>query len=236
MIEALTTALITLGRDTAVRVVVLAGEGPVFSAGADLEYMRSMSGFGAEENVADARRLSSLFTSIRECPKPVLVRVQGAAVGGGAGLVAAGDLAIAEQGARFGFSEARLGLIPAVIAPYVISRIGAAATRELFLTGEIFGAERALELGLVNGVVAADDLDATVQEKVEGLLKSGPDAIAAVKRLIPYVEKHSFDSRDQLAEILADVRSSAEAAEGIAAFLERRPPSWADGDERTTGK
>jgi methylglutaconyl-CoA hydratase len=227
MVGALTRAFEDLGQDNSVRVVVLAGDGPSFSAGADLAYMRSMALADESENLADTLRLADLFAAVHDCPKPVVVRVHGAAVGGGAGMVAAADIAVAAQGTRFAFSEVRLGIVSAVIAPYVVPRIGVAAARELILTGEMFDAERARSIGLVNRVVPESALDATVADLVAALLNGAPGAQAAVKRLLDVVAGEPRQFRQVTAELLAERRASAEGHEGIAAFLARRAPSWA---------
>lgn len=221
------------GAGVAPRIVVLAGEGRIFSAGADLEWMRSMAAYGFDENRADADRLAALFRAIRDCPLPVIGRIQGAAMGGGSGLVAACDIAVAAADCRFAFSEARLGIVPAVISPFVLPRIGPSAARELFLTGEIFDAERARAIGLVHRVVEADALDAAVAERVAALLPAGPQAQAAIKRLIPFVaaQDDSESSRDFTARLIAERRASAEGQEGMAAFLERRAPAWVSAEE-----
>jgi methylglutaconyl-CoA hydratase len=226
MIAALTEAFVALGRDDEARVVVLSGEGPVFSAGADLEYMRAIAELDQRANVADALRLADLFSAVRDCPKPVVARVQGAAVGGGVGLVAAADIAVAADTTRFAFSEARLGIAPAVIAPYVLPRIGVTAARELFLTGEMFGAERARAVGLVSQVVPEGELDAAIADRVGELLRASPSAQAAIKRMIVHVDRHGDAAREDMARLIADLRASADGRAGLSAFLERRPPPW----------
>ncbi|HSD27988.1 MAG TPA: enoyl-CoA hydratase-related protein, partial [Vicinamibacteria bacterium] len=160
-----------------VRVLVLAGRGSVFCAGADVEWMRKAASFTREENLADARALFELFNAIDRSPKAVVASVQGAALGGGAGLAAVADIVVAEEGARFGFTEVRLGLVPAVISPYVVRKIGASAARELFLTGERFSAARAASIGLVHRVVRLDELDAAVDDRVRELLRAAPGAV-----------------------------------------------------------
>lgn len=227
LIATLTEAVQRAGADPDVRVVVLSGAGPVFSAGADLAYMRACAGYAYADNVADARRLAGLFLALRDCPRPVVARVHGAAMGGGAGLVAAADIAVAAAGTRFALSEARLGLLPAVIAPFVLPRIGATAARELFLTGEVFDAAHALGIGLVARVVPDADLDGAVAERVAALLAAGPEAQAAIKRLLPSVAGWRPELVELAAEAIAERRASAEAAEGLSAFLERRAPGWA---------
>jgi len=201
------------------RAVVLAADGPAFSAGADLEWMRASIGLSHDENVADALRARRLFQAIDGCPAPVVSRVHGAALGGAAGLVACSDVAIASEDAFFGFSEVRLGIIPAVISPFVLARIGPAAARRYFLTGERFGALEALRIGLVHEV--AEDLDAAVGRTLEAILAGGPEAVRAAKRLV-------LDAplADETATRLAERRASAEGQEGLAAFLERREPRW----------
>jgi len=210
-----------------VRVVVLGGHGPVFSAGADLDWMRAVAGFTAEQNRADAAALASLFETIDAAPKPVVARVQGAALGGGAGLVAVADVAVASAEAQFGFTEVRLGLVPAVISPFVLRKIGASAARELFLTGERFGADKALAIGLVHRVVPSSELDSAVDERVRALLQAAPGAAAAAKALVREVAGRApEDVRDLTAERIAERRASAEGQEGVRAFLEKRKPGW----------
>ncbi len=217
------------------RVIVLAGEGRIFSAGADLDWMRSMAGYSTEENVADALRLAALFSAIRDCPLPVIARVQGAAMGGGSGLVAACDIALAAEGARFAFSEARLGILPAVISPFVLPRIGVSAARELFLTGERFDAERARQIGLVSRVVPEDELSEAVDERVAALLPAAPGAQADIKRLIPALGSmvEPEEILDMTARMIAERRASDEGQEGMSAFLERRRPAWVDEETET---
>lgn len=216
-----------LGADDAVRVIVLGGRGKVFSAGADLEWMKAVAEFGREDNIRDARALAELFLTISRSPKPVVGRVQGAALGGGAGLVAACDIAVAALGTRFGFTEVRLGLVPAVISPYVIGRIGESATRELFLTGERFDAEKACEIGLVRAAVPEADLDAAVDSRIGELLLAGPHAIAEAKALIREVSgRHPEDVQKETVERIAAIRASEEGQEGLRAFLEKRKPRW----------
>ncbi len=228
MIAELTATFETLGGDDTVRVVVLAGEGPVFSAGADVRYMRSAAYFDHDENVADALLLADLFSAITDCPKPIVGRVHGAAMGGGVGLVATCDIAVAAEGTRFAISEARLGVVPAVISPFVLPRIGVAAARELFLTGETFDAAIARDLGLVSLVVPESELDGAVAERVGALLQAAPGAQAAIKRLIPFVSSHPSGVRERTAHLTAERRASDEGREGLTAFLERRQPRWAE--------
>jgi methylglutaconyl-CoA hydratase len=224
-IAELTAVFGELGQRPATRAIVLCGEGKSFCSGADISYMRSLAGASVEENLADARRLAALFAAVCQCPKPVVARVHGSAIGGGAGLVAASDIAIAAQDAVFGFTEARLGILPAVVSPFVVPRIGLAAARELFLTGERFGALRARAMGLVARVVPEAGLDRAVAERVSELALAGPEAQAAVKRLLVRFQFPN-DLQAVTAAFIAEARASEEGREGLAAFLERRPPAW----------
>jgi len=228
MVTELRAVLDDLAASDSVRVVVLGGRGRVFCAGADLEWMRAVAGFGREENLREAQEMADLFFALYSSPKPVVARVQGAALGGGAGLVAASDIAVAAQGTRFGFTEVRLGLIPAVISPYVLGKIGESAARELFLTGERFEAEKAQEIGLVRVVVPEADLDDAVEDRVRELLQAGPRAIAEAKTLLRAgAGRRVDDVRQETVERIAAVRASPEGQEGLRAFLEKRKPDWA---------
>jgi methylglutaconyl-CoA hydratase len=202
------------------RVVVLAGDGPSFCAGADVEWQRSAIDLSYEENVEDALRLYRMLQTIDTCPAPVVGRIQGFALGGGSGVAACLDVAIAAEDATFGFSEVKLGIIPAVISPFVLPRIGAAA-RRYFLTGERFDAQTALQIGLVSEVAA--DLDGAVAAVVEQLLTSGPEATREAKKLV-----RGRPGGEEAARIAARLRSGAEGQEGLRAFLEHRPASWLD--------
>jgi len=201
------------------RAVVLAGEGRSFSAGADVEWMRSSVEMTYEENVADALRLRRLLESIEACPAPVVCRVQGHALGGGCGLVAAADIAVAAHDTVFAFSEVKLGITPAVISPFALAKIGSGSARRYFVTGERFGADVAFRIGLVQEV--AEDLDAVLEGLVREILSAGPDAARAAKRLV-------LDRPDGLetARRIAERRASSEGQEGLRAFLEKRKPSW----------
>jgi methylglutaconyl-CoA hydratase len=202
------------------RVVVLAGEGPSFSAGADVEWQRSAIELSYDENVEDALRLYRMLETIDSCPAPVVGRIQGYALGGGSGVAACLDVGIAAEDAVFGFSEVKLGIIPAVISPFVLPRIGAAA-RRYFLTGERFGADVALRIGLVSEVT--DDLDGAVERVVGELLTSGPEATREAKRLV-----RERPRGDEAAQIAARLRAGKEGQEGLRAFLERRRAAWID--------
>jgi methylglutaconyl-CoA hydratase len=200
------------------RAVVLAGEGETFCAGADVEWQRSSIDLSYEENVEDAARLARMMSAIDACPAPLVARVQGYALGGGSGLVACADVAVASTDAVFGFSEVKLGIIPAVISPFVLTKIGAHA-RRYFLTGERFGAEAALRIGLVHEVTA--DLDGTVERIVGEILSSGPEAVRAAKALV-----REQPPADELPHVAARRRTSAEGQEGLRAFLEKRRAGW----------
>ena len=231
LIAALTDALDAAARDPAVRAVVLAGAGTSFSAGADLAWMRSMAGASEADNRRDALALARLMRTLDELPKPTLARVQGAAFGGGVGLVACCDIAIAAEPARFGLTESRLGLLPAVISPYVIAAIGARQARRWFATGEHFDAATALRIGLVHEVVTEAGLDAAVDRQLALLAKAGPLAAAAagalVRRVVASTDRDVLDADN--ADLIAQLRVSAEGQEGLGAYLDKRTPSWANG-------
>ncbi|MGH7818356.1 MAG: enoyl-CoA hydratase-related protein [Candidatus Binatia bacterium] len=213
--------------DPAVRSIVVTGEGDAFSAGADLREMKAMNAAPYRENVDNALTLSNLFYAIAAAPKPVVARVNGPAVAGALGIVSACDVAIAVEGVKFAFTEARLGIVPAMISPFVVRRIGAAHARRLFLTGESFTAEEAERIGLVDRVVAREALDETVAAVCRDLARSAPGALAEVKTLIARVAEGSPDThRAYTAEIIARLRAGEEGQEGMAAFLEKRKPRW----------
>ncbi|MBO9715254.1 MAG: enoyl-CoA hydratase/isomerase family protein [Pseudoxanthomonas sp.] len=229
LIAALTTALLAAGDDPDVRVVVLEGEGASFSAGADLQWMRGMAAASEDENREDALALARLMRTLDELPRPTIARVHGPAFGGGVGLVACCDIAIGTPQARFGLTESRLGLLPAVISPYVIAAIGPRQARRWFASAETFDAEAALRFGLLHRVVAADALDAAVAAQVALLCRAAPHAAATAKTLVRQVIHHSdATALDQAnADLIARLRVSAEGQEGIGAFLEKRAPAWA---------
>jgi methylglutaconyl-CoA hydratase len=228
LIAALTGALAAIASDPHVRVVILEGEGASFSAGADLNWMRGMAAAGEDENRDDALALARLMRTLDELPKPTIARVHGAAFGGGVGLVACCDIAIGTPAAKFGLTESKLGLLPAVISPYVIEAIGPREARRWFATAEIFGADTAHRIGLLHEVVAEDALDGAVQRQVEFLLKAGPQAAAQAKALVRRVVQ--TPDRDRLdadnAALIARLRVSQEGQEGLGAFLDKRKPSW----------
>ena len=227
MLADLAMALDALERDAAVRVVVLAGEGPSFCAGADLGWMLQQAQDGDAANAKGVVQIAQAFHRIAGLAKPVVARVHGAARGGGVGLVAACDVAVASTAASFTLTEVRLGLLPAVISPFIVERVGPSQARALFLLGDKVSAEDAWRLGLVHSIVAPDDLDARVERTVASLLAGGPEALAACKRLVRDVAfRAPVDVLDVTAQALAQRRASEEAAEGIAAFLEKRPAAW----------
>lgn len=228
LIAELATAFNQLGNDPGARVIVLAGEGRSFSAGADLGWMQRQGLASIEENLADARRLAQMLRTLAECPKPTVARVQGAALGGGMGLAAACDICVASTAASFATSEVKFGLIPSAISPYVLRAIGARQATRYFQTAERIDAQRALSLGLVHEVCEPEQLDATVQRVVEALLAGGPHAQAAAKDLIRAVSHAPVSEAvvDDTARRIAAMRATAEAREGLAAFLEKRPADW----------
>ncbi|MBY4771497.1 enoyl-CoA hydratase/isomerase family protein [Burkholderia ambifaria] len=227
-IAELTTAFEWLDAHEGVRAIVLAAEGAAFCAGADLNWMKKMAGYSDDENRADARKLARMLEAIHRCGKPVIARVHGDAYAGGVGLVAAADIAIAVDGAKFCLSEARLGLIPATIAPYVVRAMGERAARRYFTTAEVFDSTRAASLGFIHDAVPADALDETVAKLAAALVANGPDAVQACKRLVADVAGRPLDATliEQTADWIARTRAGAEAREGIASFLEKRTPSW----------
>ena len=229
LIAALTAALEQIATDATVRVVVLEGSGASFSAGADLNWMRGMASASEAANRDDALALARLMRTLDELPKPTVARVHGAAFGGGVGLVACCDIAIGVPEAKFGLTESKLGLLPAVISPYVIAAIGPREARRWFATAEIFDAATALRIGLLHEVVDANALDAAVERQVSLLLKAGPHAAAGAKRLVARVSGTA--DRDRLdadnADLIAGLRVSQEGQEGLSAFLDKRTPGWA---------
>ena len=216
-----------LVEEDGVRVVISTGEGAVFCAGADVGYMREIAGFSYEENLEDAQRLAEMYAAVDRCPKPVVARVRGAAMGGGAGLVAAADVAVTEEGTRFGFPEVRLGIAPATIAPFVARKIGASHARALFLTGERFDARSAKEIGLVHEVAPEGGLDTAVEAKVAELLAGGPMALATVKGMLREIESvDPVEALGLMPGVIATLRAGEEGQEGLGAFLQKREPRW----------
>ena len=228
LIASLTTIFREIDEDKTVRVVVLAGNGPAFCAGADLNWMKRMAGYGREENLSDAAALAAMLSALDRLRKPTLARVHGPAFAGGTGLVAACDIAVGTPQAKFCFSEAKLGLSPATISPYVMRAIGERAAHRYFLSAEVFGAEEAHRLGLLSALVPEPQLDATLEELVKHLLAGGPQAHASIKDLIRAVAGRPIEAalKDDTARRIAEIRVSEEGKEGIAAFLEKRKPGW----------
>lgn len=230
MILELTGALQAADKDETVRMVVITGTGSCFSAGADLNWMRSLVNASRDENEHDALRLAELMRGLNYLSKPTIARINGAAFGGGLGLIAACDITVAVDSARFGLTEARLGLAPAVISPYVIRRIGEANARRYFLSAERFDSQRAYEIGLIQQSVAPDQLDEAVEECINQVLNSGPSAVAHCKQLVFKIAGHNADSQkitdEYTARLIASLRVSGEGQEGLAAFLEKRKPDW----------
>jgi methylglutaconyl-CoA hydratase len=229
LIAEITRCFDELADDDNVRVVVFTGEGSSFCAGADIGYMRDTTRFSYEENLEDARRLAGMYRAVDELPKPVVAKVRGAAIGGGAGLVAAADVAVAGEGTRFAFSEVRLGIAPATIAPFVVRKIGLSRARALFLTGERFGTREAREFGLIHDVSPGGDLDARTEHVVSLLLQGGPAAQAAIKGLLRQVAAtEPMEALGLMTGLIADLRTGEEGQEGLGAFLQKREPYWRD--------
>ena len=228
LIQKLKSAFETLGNDPSVRVVVLAGSGTAFCAGADLNWMKRMAGYGYDENLADAHALATMLATLDRMPQPTIARVHGPAFAGGTGLVAACDIAVGTPEAKFSFSEAKLGLSPATISPYVIRAIGERLARRYFLTAEVFGAEEAYRIGLLSALVSVSGLDNEVSALVKHLLAGGPEAHLKIKDLIRTVTRRQIDDAlsAETAKRIAEIRVSPEGREGIASFLEKRKASW----------
>lgn len=227
LVQDLQAAFTDLLGDTRLHAVVLTGDGPSFSAGADLSMMKEAASFSQEQNLSDALRMADLFETINSFPCPVVGRINGTAMGGGAGLIAVCDIVIAAENARLAFSEVKLGIAPAVISPYVVRKIGESHARVLFVTGERFSAVRAREIGLVHTVVKLEELDVAVEKTLKDLLRSGPQALRACKHLALHVGHMDHNStKKYTAEVIATLRVSAEGQEGLRSFLEKRDPNW----------
>ncbi|HEV2879598.1 MAG TPA: enoyl-CoA hydratase-related protein [Candidatus Eremiobacteraceae bacterium] len=227
VIAELTAAFRTFDDKPNVRVIVLEGEGAIFCGGADINYMRAALDMSQAQNIEDALRLSDMFAAIDNCPVPTIAKVQGAALGGGAGLIAVCDIVLAEEDALFGFTEAKLGIVPAVISPFVLRKIGQSHARALFPTAERFSADRAMRIGLVHEVVPPGQLDASVESKIQELLTSGPSAARLGKEIARTVDSLTpYEARRWTAERIAGQRVSPEGQEGLRAFLDKRRPSW----------
>ena len=228
MIDELAETFLDLGEDSAVRVIVLSGRGKSFSAGGDIEYMKRQGAAPGVENLATARGLAEMFHIVATCPRPTIARINGAAMGGGLGLIAACDIAIASSTAIFAASEVRLGLIPSTIAPYVLRAIGPRQAGRLFVTGERIDAARAERIGLVHEIAEPDQLDARMQSVIDNLLLGGPGAQTSAKSLLETVVHRPItrELMEETAVRIAGIRSDPEAVEGLSAFLEKRPPDW----------
>jgi methylglutaconyl-CoA hydratase len=228
LVKLVTDAFTDLGRRPEVRVIVLAGNGKSFCAGADLNWMKRMVQYTHDENLADARAVGRMYLAIAKCPKPVIARVHGAALGGGAGLVAACDIGVAMESAQFGFTEVKLGIIPAIISPFVIARVGPGRAREFFITGERFLAPVAMSIGLIQHVVSHQPaLDALIDSKISQILTSAPSAIAAAKELVFGVAARTLESSlDFASEAIARARAGTEGQAGMQAFLDHQKPPW----------
>ncbi len=215
--------------DKEIRVIVMTGEGKSYCAGADLNWMRAVKDYSYEQNLKESLELAALFRLIYEFPRPVIGRINGAAIGGGTGFVAVTDIAIAADTAIFSFSEVKIGVVPACISPYVVKRVGEGRAREFFLTGERLTAQRALDAGLVNQAVKADELDTAVDKMVKQILTSGPDAIGVCKDLLHNIANQNMDEAEKYtAEVIANLRKSPEGQEGMDAFLNKRKPNWVE--------
>lgn len=234
MIELLTAILIDATSRADVRVIVVTGAGSAFSAGADVRWMRSMADYGEAENLEDALHLADLMATLNGSPKPTVARVNGHAFGGGVGLVASCDIAIASSQAIFALSEVRLGLVPAVISPYVIAAIGIRQARRFFLSGEPITARKARRIALIHEIAKSQRLDEAIEDQVSMLLQGGPQALRECKDLIDAVSGHGLSVDETLrrrtAEIIAQLRVGDEGQEGLNAFLEKRPPPWTSKD------
>lgn len=227
MLAGLLDAFARIRDDEQARVVVLTGAGKAFCAGADLHWMKRVVDYTYEENYEDSLRLANMLREVYTCPKPVIGRINGPAIGGGTGMVAVCDIAIAAESAFFGFSETKLGITPAAISPYLLKRMGERNLREFFLTGERFTAARAFQLGLVNAAVPDGELDDAVEAKIKLILTGGPKALAVSKDLIRSIsEKMLDDVGPYTAEVIARLRMSDEGQDGMNAFLEKRKPRW----------
>lgn len=228
IIGELTEAFVAIADNSNVRVMVLGSEGKSFSAGADLEWMKRMASYSYDENLRDASALALMLKTLNEIPQPTIARVQGAAFGGAVGLISCCDMAVAASAASFSLSEVKIGLVPATISPYVIAAIGQRAARRYFVTAERFDAHRALQLGLVNEVVDAEQLDQEIDRLINTLLANGPEAVTAAKQLVFDVAGKPIDQQliDATCETIAAIRVSEQGQEGLQAFLERRKPQW----------
>lgn len=234
MISELTAALKAAANDEDIKLIIITGSGSCFSAGADLNWMRSLVNASLEENEADAMRLAKLMRTLNYMPKPTIAKINGSAFGGGVGLIAACDISIAADNALFGLTEAQLGLAPAVISPYVIRCIGENNARRYFLNGERFDSQQASRIGLVQQVAPSSELDESTENLVKQLLKSGPEAIKHCKQLVFEIAGHNRKAQKAIdgytSRLIAKLRVSGEGQEGLAAFLDKRNPDWVDSE------
>ena len=227
MISEMLDVLKAIKDDASVRVIVLTGKGKSFCAGADLNWMREIIHYSYDQNLKESLEIAELLHTIYSVPKPTIARVNGTAIGGGVGFLSACDIVVAASTAKFGLSEVKIGLIPAAISPYVVKRIGECKAREYFLTGERISAEKGEKIGLVNRVCPYENLDSEIENMVERLLSSGPDAMASCKELLFKVPQISLEeAKEYTARMIANLRVSDEGQEGMTAFLEKRKPSW----------
>jgi len=229
MIEELYELFEGIHKDKKLRAVVITGEGKSFCAGADLNWMRAVKDYSFEKNFSESMKLAEVFNLIYTCPKPVIGRINGAAIGGGTGFVAVTDIAIASSNAIFSFSEVKIGVVPACISPYVVKRVGEGRAREFFLTGERMTAEKAFNAGLINQVVEPDELDGAVGAMIKQIVSSGPEAIKCCKTLLETIsEQNMQDAKVYTARVIANLRKSDEGQEGMDAFLNKRKPNWVE--------
>jgi len=227
MIDELHDVFLRVHKDKRTRVAILTGEGKSFCAGADLNWMRAVKYYSFEKNFSESVKLAEVFHLIYTCPKPVIGRINGAAIGGGTGFVAVTDIAIGASTAVFSFSEVKIGVVPACISPYVVKRVGEGKAREFFLTGERLTAQRALDSGLINHMVEPDELDSAVDKMIGQILSSGPEAIKCCKELLASIaDQNMADAKVHTARVIAELRKSDEGQEGMDAFLNKRKPNW----------
>lgn len=237
MIVELDDAIERVKEDKSIRVIVLSGKGKSFCAGADINWMREIIHYSFEQNLEESLQLAELLHKIYVLPKPTVAMVNGTAIGGGIGFVSACDIALASEDAKFGLSEVKIGLVPAAISPYVIRRIGESKAREYFLTGKRISAQKAQDIGLINDVAPAEELEDKVEEIIQLLLASGPEALASCKELIQKVAHMSFEeAKSFTARMIANLRVSKEGQEGMASFLEKRKPLWTEEETADTKK
>jgi methylglutaconyl-CoA hydratase len=225
MIEELTKTFLAFSDEKNIRLISIEGNGPSFCAGADLNWMKKMKSYSMEENIEDSEKLAAMFKAINDCPYPVLAKVHGAALGGGTGILACCDYVMATHLAKFAFSEVRLGLVPAVISPFVMAKVGESQARSFFLSGMRFSAERAMQMGLVHDVVDSDEIHEIFDKTVKKFMQAGPAAAVAAKELIKNV-KSSEEPTAYTCKTIAEIRVGDEAQEGMQALLDKRKPSW----------